>query len=174
MFVAVLSVLALQAAPPTLAQPAGPSSQVTPSGAIQVVVGDRVTVRLPADGKPQQVSVEPAAAGAAQPPRPGAGKFDDTRHGTVVITLQKVGDGDLMMKVESGIDQAFDYRAVLVHEVSAGRWTGEPTSVCTVLPLLSSYEHWPKRPQARGIILSDFALRNTNGVVCPAPSKASK
>lgn len=160
------------AAAPLASQAEDAVTQVTPAGAIQVVIGDRITVRLPANGRPEQVSVERAAAGGASPPKPGAGRFDDdVPRGTVVITLERAGP-DIMMKVQSGVDKAFDYQARLMHQVRPGAWVAEPTSVCTVLPLLSSYEHWPNREQASGIVLSGFKLRDTNGVVCPKPAKA--
>ena len=169
---------ALAVAPlgPVIPQPDAPATGVTSQGEIQVVVGDRITVRLRQDGHPEQVSVEHALPGAAALPKPGpgGGRFEDAPQGTVVFTLQQVDQGDVLMKVQSGIDQAFDYRAKLVHPVGPGRWLAEPTSVCTVLPLLTGYEHWPKRGATSGIVLSDLRLRNTNEVVCPQPSRSSQ
>lgn len=159
-------------AAPAAAQEAreeAPRSQVTEQGAVQIVVGERATVRLPAGGPPELLSVEPAPPGSAAPPKPGRGAFEDAPTGTVVISLERLSNGDVLMKLVSGLSKAFDYRARLLHAAEPGRWTAEPTSVCTVLPLLQNYEHWPRRPDTAGVLLSDFALRDTNEVVCPAP-----
>lgn len=159
----------LALAPAAVAQPKA-RSQVTPDGAIQVVMGDRVTVRLPPDGRPELVSVDVAPSEFAAPPKPGAGRFDDTAPGTIVVTLQPFNGTDVMMKVQSGVSKTFDYRAVLIHEQVGGRIVGEPTSVCSVLPLLSGYEHWPNRPNTAGIVLRGFTFRDSNDVVCPDPA----
>jgi hypothetical protein len=142
---------------------------VTPQGKVQLVVGDRMTVRFPAEGPPQVVSAGRAAPGDAAPPKPGAGKFANAPSGAVVLVLERLGDGDVLLKLESGLSKAFDYRAVLIHELDGG-FTPEPTSVCTVLPLLLNHEHWPNRPQVVGILLSDFRFRDTSEVYCVQPN----
>jgi hypothetical protein len=48
----------------------------------------------------------------------------------------------------------------------------EPTGVCTVLPLLPSWETWPNR-RVNAILLSHFTPRDTNQVVCQEPRKTS-
>ncbi len=158
--------LALAAfAGPSWSQPPALRSQVTPDGAVLVAMGEQVTVRLPVDGPPVLVSAEVAPAGAAAPPRPGQGAFEDAPEGSVVITLQRSGDAEVMMKVLSGVSKAFDYRARLLPE-------GDPVGVCTVLPLLQNYERWQNQGPASGILLTGFEFRDTNEVVCPQPQEA--
>ena len=73
------------------------------------------------------------------------------------------GDGaQAGLKLDSGLSQALDYRAVL--RVEGGE---RPGSVCTVLPLLASYEVWPYA--IASVTLSGFATRATNEVVCDPP-----
>ncbi|WP_374469091.1 hypothetical protein [Phenylobacterium sp.] len=161
------------AAAPAAAQAPAPISRVTDAGAIQLVVGDRITVRLLEGGRPEQVSVARAPAGGALPPKPGSrvGDLEAAPAGTVVLTLERTADGEVFLKLLSGVSRAFDYRAVLIHETAAaGQFAGEPTSVCTVLPLLASFEHWPGRPRTAGVLLTGFQFRDTNEVVCPDPA----
>ncbi|MET0271848.1 MAG: hypothetical protein ABW360_02550 [Phenylobacterium sp.] len=169
MWPAALVFAALLAVAPLAAAQVAPSSQVTPQGKVQLVVGDRMTVRFPAEGPPQLVAAGRAAPGDAAPPKPGAGKFADTPPGAVVLVLERLGNGDVLLKLESGVSKAFDYRAVLIHERGGG-FTPEPTSVCTVLPLLLNYEHWQNRPQVAGVLLSDFQFRDTSEVACVKPN----
>lgn len=169
---ALAAALTWLVAAPAAAQTETPRSQVTPQGMVQVVMGDRVTVRLSDAGAPELVSVEAAPPGSAAPPKPGAGRFEDAPSGTIVISLERIANGDVLMKVLSGVSKAFDYQAILIHEAGPGRWTPEPTSVCTVLPLLQNYEHWPRREKAAGILLRRFQFRDTNEVVCPKPEGA--
>jgi hypothetical protein len=68
--------------------------------------------------------------------------FRLTRRDGVVETL---------LVLENGYDQALRYRARMTSE---GR--GRPTDVCTVLPRLRGYEHWPQAIER--LDLRDFAL----------------
>jgi hypothetical protein len=154
---------------------AGPASagqsQVSADGrSLTLYPGERVVVRLEAGGKLSLVSAEPAAATEAEPPKPGRASDDskDPPAGALAFTLGVVG-GQTLLKIDSGLSQAMDYRARLRRDGAA---TDEPSSVCTVLPLLASFEHWP---YAVGqITLSRFATRATNEVVCPDPAPATE
>jgi hypothetical protein len=150
---------------------AEPLSRIQADGSLMLAVEERVTVRLGDDGGLTWVSAEPAPDGAAAPPKPratGAGPRDgnplvSTPPGTVSFVASQVGD-NVLLKVENGGSQAFDYQAWLPR--GAGL---EPSNVCTVLPLLAGYEQWPGR-RMPWIVFNRFAPHATNGVSCPQPS----
>ena len=133
--------------------------------ALTLFPGERVVVRLGA-GALTVVSVAPADPAQALPPKPGPRSKDaplpgGAAPGTLALILG--GDGaQAGLKLDSGLDQALDYRAVL--RVEGG---DRPGSVCTVLPLLASYEVWPYA--VASVTLSGFATRATNEVVCDPP-----
>lgn len=143
-------------------------SGLSPDGrGLRLYPGERVVVRVGPGGVLDLVEARAAAPADAAPPRPGTRAPDapliDTPAGTVALLLGVQG-GQSFLKVESGLSLAFDYRASLRRgEVD------EPTSVCTVLPLLAGYELWPYA--IGSMTLSGFATRTTNEVVCPQPPK---
>lgn len=75
--------------------------------------------------------------------------------GTIRISLVALSDGSsppqMLLMVENGFEREFRYRA----RIAVGDESVE-TDVCTVLPVLRGYEHWPY-PFER-IELSDFTL----------------
>lgn len=86
--------------------------------------------------------------------------------GTIRISLVALSDGSsppqMLLMVENGFEREFRYRA----RIAVGDESAE-TDVCTVLPVLRGYEHWPY-PFER-IELSDFTLlpeRPGEGPVC--------
>ena len=138
--------------------------------------GERVTVRLGPGGSLTLVSVVPEDVTHALPPKPGRVKPPSagnplvaTPEGTVSFLAGPTGDGAIL-KVENGTSKTFDYQAVLLMGPDAAP-VREPTGVCTVLPLLPSWETWPNR-QVNAILLSHFTPRDTNQVVCQEPRKA--
>jgi len=147
-------------AQPVRAQLAADSRSVT------LYPGERVVLRLAADGGLTLVSAVQADPASALPPKPGprskdAPLPDGAEPDTLALTLG--GDGaQAGLKLDSGLSQALDYRAVL--RVEGGE---RPGSVCTVLPLLASYEVWPYA--IASVTLSGFATRATNEVVCDPP-----
>lgn len=150
-----------------LALAAGGAQAATRSGLIEggkaVVIypDERVTVRI-ADGQLQLVSVEAARPGEALPPKPGPRGPDapvdltDAPQGAATFVLSQVGP-DLALKIDSGLDAAFDYRATATD--------GPELNVCTVLPLLTSYERWDGR-HAVALSVSQFRFKSANTVVC--------
>jgi hypothetical protein len=155
--------------------PAG-ASHLTDETTLLLSPGERVTVRLGPDGRLTLVSVVPEDAAHALPPRPGVPKppgvgnpLVETPEGTVSFLTGAMGDG-AVLKVENGTSKAFDYQVVLLMGTDAAP-VREPTGVCTVLPLLSGYETWPRR-RVNAILLNHFTPRDTNQVVCQEPRKA--
>ena len=61
------------------------------------------------------------------------------------------GAVETLLVLENGYDRALRYRARMIVD---GR--SQPTDVCTVLPRLRGYEHWPHAIER--MELSDFAL----------------
>lgn len=162
-FGAVLAAaLALAATAPALAQTR--SGLVDDGHGVAVYRGERAVVRPAADGRLTLVAVRPVPAASALPPKPGVKVDDDPTAdaipGTIAIVLGG-GPGDAVLKIESGLDLAFDYQATLVREPGG---KPEPAKVCTVLPLLPGYETWPY-PVA-SVVLGRVRTRTTNEVVC--------
>jgi hypothetical protein len=128
--------------------------------------GERVVVRGVEGGKLALVSAQAGDPASALPPKPGPRGPDapmpqGAEPGTVALTLGGHG-GRTVLKLDSGLEQAFDYRAVL----RVGN-DERPGSTCTVLPLLASWEEWPYA--VASVTLSGFATRPTNEVVCDPP-----
>ncbi|HEV7386154.1 MAG TPA: hypothetical protein VGN89_14830 [Phenylobacterium sp.] len=171
--VALLLPLAASAAP---APSPAAASHLADATSLMLSPGERVTVRLGPSGGLTLVSVVPEDVTHALPPKPGrvnppnAGNpLVEAPEGTVSFLAGPMGDG-AVMKVENGTSKAFDYQAVLLAGPDAAP-VREPTGVCTVLPLLPSWETWPKR-QVNAILLSHFTPRDTNQVVCQEARKA--
>ncbi|HEY3697538.1 hypothetical protein [Phenylobacterium sp.] len=150
---------------PAAPAPAAQSAVSVDGRSLSLHSGERVVVRLQAGGVLALVSAVPAAASEAEPPKPRSPAKDDAgpAPGTIALTLGVEGARTLL-KIDSGLSQAFDYRATLRRDGAAA---GEAVGVCTVLPLLASWEHWPYG--VRSLTLSGFATRPTNEVVCPEP-----
>jgi len=158
-----IAVLALAAAAPAGAQTR--SGLVEDGAAVAVFRGERVVVRPAPDGRLVLVVVRPVPPQSASPPKPGARLDDDptadTAPGTIALVLGG-GPNDTTLKIESGLDLAFDYRAALFRAPGA---RPQPAKVCTVLPLLPGYETWPY-PVA-SVVVGQVRTRTTNEVVCP-------
>jgi hypothetical protein len=157
-----LLALALSVASPACAAPA--KSAVSADGrTLTLAPGERVVARLGAHGRLALVSAEPAPASAALPPRPGQGSLEPSAPGALAFLLGVQG-GKSTLKIDSGLDQAVDYRATLRREAKGA---DEPARACTLLPLLASWEQWPYAVSR--LTLSGFAAKPTNEVVCSGP-----
>jgi hypothetical protein len=170
--VAVTLALATPAAAQTAA---GHQSHLLNDTSLLLVAGERVTVKLSPDGHLAFVSAVRAAPAGALPPKPGRrlapGAGDplaQVSEGAISLLMGAQGDATVL-KIDNGTSKAFDYRAVLLNDI-APTSAGQPAVVCTVLPLLPGYESWPGR-HAKAMLLSHFAPRDTNEVVCPQPPK---
>ena len=165
-----LALLLALAAPAAVAQTA-PRSHLLADGGVMVAAGERVVLRRAAAGAPSLVSATPASAAEAAPPRAGTPGPDPVvaADGNIVLLLGEL-NGDVLLKVQSGLGKAFDYEADLLVPQAGGGMTAEPASVCTVLPLLVGYEMWPKRHIA-AVVVRNFRLRDTNAVDCPKPRR---
>jgi hypothetical protein len=169
---AAVLALALLAPVAATAQPKAAASHLVGDKAVLLAAGERVVVKLGPAGVLTLVSVRPADPAAAAPPRPHAGgPLVETADGTIALLLG--GDAAAaMLKVDSGVSEAFDYRAAVLPSADANGH-GEPIGVCTVLPLLASYENWPGR-RVPFLLLSGFATRATNEVVCPTTGATNR
>ncbi|RAK58000.1 hypothetical protein [Phenylobacterium deserti] len=144
-------------------------SGLTPDGkGVLVYPGERITVRL-AEGAPAVVDVAAASSSDALPPKPGRKgpeapvDLGGAPQGAATFILSQAGP-DLALKIDSGLEQAFDYRAVSTE--------GGELAACTVLPLISSYEKWDGR-HAVALRLGEFRFKATNEVVCSKSSPTS-
>lgn len=159
--------LAAAIAAPAAAQPAAAwkSHLSADSRGLELYPHERVTVRLNG-GRLSLVSIVVAKDGEAAAPKPAVRGPDapmtlvEAPPQTIAFILGEA-DGKSMLKIESAIDKAFDYRAKMRSPQGSG-----VTKVCTVLPQLAGYETWEKR-HIEALVLSDFAARDTNDVVCP-------
>jgi len=137
--------------------------------AVTLFPGERVVLRLATDGGLTLVSAAAVDPAAALPPKPGPKPNDAPLQtadpDTLALTLA-TGDAQTMLRLDSGLSLAFDYRVVLQAE-RGGRTVAEAASACTVLPLLASFEIWPYA--VASVTLSKFVTRTTNAVVCSDP-----
>jgi hypothetical protein len=157
-----LLALAMFLAFPAAAAPT--KSAVSADGrTLTLAPGERVVARLGADGRLTLVSAGSAPASAALPPKPGQGSLEPSAPGALVFLLGVEG-GKSTLKIDSGLDQAVDYRANLRREAGAA---DEAARACTLLPLLASWEQWPYAVSR--LTLSGFAAKPTNEVVCSGP-----
>lgn len=162
------SAVALALAAAASAEPA-PTSHLEGDNVLVLAAGERVTLRLAETGKLQIDSVAPAQVYDAAPPSAGGRKLGPNDplitapSGTITLVLSQVGDA-AWLKIENGTSLAFDYQAWMPKADGL-----EPTSVCTVLPLLAGYEQWPGRRLPR-LVLNRFTPRATNSVDCPQPT----
>jgi hypothetical protein len=134
---------------------------------------ERVVLSVARDG-----TLKIVAAAAADPnlalPKPGqaddaTAAIREAEPGTVAVLMGAVGRGDTtLLMIASGVSWAFDYRAAALME--AGRPKLTPLKVCTVLPLLPSYEQWEDNA-APVIMLTGFRAKAINQVVCPDPPR---
>ena len=164
---AALIVLALATASSAWAEPF--RSGLTPDGrGVVVYPGERITVRL-GDGGPSVLDVRAAAPDEALPPKPGRKgpeapvDLGGAPQGSATFILAQAGS-DLAMKIDSGLEKAFDYRAVAAD--------GAELAACTALPLITSYEKWDGR-HAVALRLGEFRFKTTNEVVCSKSSPKS-
>lgn len=161
---AVLTALASPAA----AQPA--RSSISADGlALNLAPGELVFVRLAPAGRLTLISVFPAPASAALPPKPGKGDLDPARLGEIGFLLGVAPDGRSTLKIDSGLSQAVDYNAALRREAASA---DEPARVCTLLPLLAGWEQWPYAVSR--LTLTGFAVKSTNEVVCSGPADSKE
>ncbi len=179
-----IAALVLALALPAAAQAPSPggASHLVDETTLMLTPGERVTVRLGPGGRLTLVSVVAEDGAHASPPKPGAVRppgagnpLVETPAGTVSFLAGPLGDGAIL-KVENGASKAFDYQAVLLLAGAEAAPVREPTGVCTVLPLLPSWETWPRR-RVTAILLSHFTPRDTNQVVCqetPKPRAAPR
>lgn len=163
MLAALALALALQA-PAATAAP-GFASHLAGDDGLVLAAGERVTVKLGDDNRLTLVSISAADPVQALPPRPRAPHpADDLSpdEGALTLLMGPVADATVL-KIDSGVSRAFDYRAQLL--TSAADKAGPAVAVCTVLPLLPSFEQWEHR-HGGALLLNHFRLRATNEVVC--------
>ena len=134
--------------------PSAPTSRVVNDGrGVLVLRGQRVVVRVAADGTLTLVSSAsidvaslsvPAIQNGAKPTPEVAQALKVTAEpGTVVLSLGGTQATGSLLKLENGLDRHVAYHAQIVR-VTAGKAAAAPTSVCSVLPHIVSWEHWPE------------------------------
>jgi len=96
---------------------------------VSIAPGETVTVRV-ADGQTGFIVVERSQGGVPRGRRAGD---------TVRFSFSEQ-DGNAMLNVENGYAEAFDYRA----RIHVGSRSAR-TSICTVMPRISTMEVWPDR-----------------------------
>lgn len=144
----------------------GPQPWVT-EGRLVIFPGESVVVAITDDGGLSVVSSEPAAAiltdpvvgaltGVFAPGGEGAGatedqvvpsssvpKLTETSAKTVRVTFrQAIASDDMLLVIQNGYGDPMIYNAgMLVRGRDGGQWAA--TTVCTVLPDIYAFEHWP-------------------------------
>jgi hypothetical protein len=119
-----------------------------PDGATDMSAVDKDTLQDPAKlaEATGANSVVIPSKGVDAPPLAG----DEIRISMFAVTEPDGSPGTLLV-LENGYDRALRYRANMVRGHSS-----QPTDVCTVLPRLRGYEHWPYRIDR--LDLTGFAL----------------
>ena len=170
------SVLALAAATPAAAQMEplkDPRSHLLEGGkSLLLFPRERVVLSIAPDGALKILSATAADPNLALP-RPGrddaTAAIREADPGTVAVLMGAMGGGDTtLLMIASGVSQAFDYRAAWLMDAARPKLT--PLKVCTVLPLLPSYEQW-ENTAAPVIMLTGFKSRASNVVLCPDPPR---
>lgn len=153
-----LAAATTQDAPATTpAAPAGApvlaSKLVNDGRGVLVLRGQRAVVRVAADGSLTLVSVtsiDPASlavpaivSGTKPTPEVAAALKVTAEPGTMVLALGGTQATGSLLKLENGLDRHIGYRAQIVR-VTNGKASAAPTSVCSVLPHIVSWEHWPE------------------------------
>ena len=143
-------------------------SWLSPDGrSLTLYPGERLVLRLGPGAVINVISAQRVDPAAALPPKPGSRTADAplTMADPDTVTLLLGGDAaQTVLRFESGLSLAFDYRATLRRGDA-----DQPTSVCTVLPLLAGFEIWPYA--VASVTLGGFATRSTNEVTCSTPPK---
>ena len=162
------ALLAMFAAAPAWAQSA--RSSISPDGhSLILAPGELVYVAMLPGGRLSLISVKPSPPEAALPPKPGKGDLDPGRLGAIGFILGVAADGKSTLKIDSGMSQAIDYGATLRRKAASA---DEPARVCTLLPLLASWEQWPYAVSR--LTLTGFAVKSTNEVVCSGPADSKE
>ena len=175
--VLLASALALAAATPAAAQTEPLRDQrshlLDDGRSLLLFPRERVVLSVAPDGALTILSAT-AADPALALPKPGRADDDaaaairEADPGAIAVLMGPVGDrGATLLMIASGVSQAFDYRAAAVADPARPEPT--PLKVCTVLPLLPSYEQW--RTAAPAIMLTGFKFRASNVVLCPDPPR---
>ena len=131
---------------------------------LRIERGERVAFKLTGGRRLEVVSSGAAKDADALPPKPGPGGPDRAaaEPGTIVAILGG-SSGASVLKLDSGISQAFDYKAASLD--AQGRET--PLRTCTVLPLLPNFEAWTARADV--VVIRGLAVRASNEVTCVGP-----
>ena len=140
--------LALALVSPVLAQDGAsraPRSAYV-QGTLNVVAGERVTLRQLDSGAFELVKAEVVGPEAALPPANAtsadAARLNTAAPGTVVFTLGLRRDVGSFLKVENGLETGFGYVGYIVRYVGGQAHGPNRTSVCTVPPGVAAFEHW--------------------------------
>ncbi len=155
MLTAVLFALTLASeAPAPGPKPATPGAQAsTPvtrsafaQGTLNLVAGERVTLRRQPDGGYVLDHVERVRVEDIAPPADGsrAKTLNGASVETVRFALQAHPDIGTILMVENGTSESLMYDAFIVRIAGGKRQPPSKTSVCTIPPGLVSFEHWPE------------------------------
>lgn len=115
-------------------------------GTLNLAAGERVVLRLKADGTFEMIEAATVGLEAALPPASGSQGDLTTlmkaEPGTIAFSLGLRRDAGSFLKIENGLDKGFGYAGYIVR-FSGGRAVGPArTSVCSVMPGKLGFEHW--------------------------------
>lgn len=114
-------------------------------GTLNVVAGERATLRQNVDGTYDLVRVDRIEVRDVLPPPEGSRDHPNgAAPGTVRFSLHLRQDVGSLLKVENGQDQGLGYSGFIVRIVGGQARGPAKTSVCTVPPGMANFEQWPE------------------------------
>lgn len=148
LFIALVSALVLQDVPP--AYPTTPQrfpdrQSTFIQGTLNVALGERATLRANADGAYDLIRVDRIEISDVMPPANGStGAINEAEAGTLRFGLHARQDVGSLLKVENGQSSGLAYSGFVVRYAGGQSRGPEATSVCTVPPGSTTFEHWPE------------------------------
>ncbi len=148
LLIALMAGIAMQ--DPPVAHPATPQrfaglQSAYIQGTLNVVAGERATLRLNADGTYDLVEVDRIQVRDVMPPEEGSSERPNRAPpGTIRFGLHARQDVGSLLKVENAQGQGLKYFGLIVRYVGGQPLAPTETSVCSVPPGMVNFEHWPE------------------------------
>ena len=136
--------MASNPAPPVMLDAKGQAARLLN---LKLEPGQTLLFRIDADGKATDIRL--------------VAKDTPPANGEIRASFGSIG-GNTSLEVLNKGPQAYNYKAVILDSADAGN--GKPTSVCTLLPGITSYELWPYPIAA--MVIGGFAPAPEGEMVC--------
>ena len=136
-------------------------------GTLNVAAGERATLRQNADGTYDLVRVDGIQVRDVLPPTDGSdAALNEADSGTLRFGLHARQDVGSLLKVENGQSEGLAYAGFIIRQVGGEARGPDATSVCTVPPGMTHYEHWPE-PVIQ-VVIGGLRRSDDTAPTCPA------